>query len=474
MDTELKPGICEKCKKQAVIQLRQSDELLCHDCYKEPKKQAESSEKEKDASPLGETKMVDDEDEKDKGNEVDPDCEISDDDILNETLDLGSEASLSNLDESESSCNEQQDSNMARVDQEEPQFTNFSQSQNPPQVGSSTTDSNLLNKNSVNRLIFTDLVRNIRIKTTKTNRKQHQWLGTLAELRDFFSLALEREGQWTHRQLKGTRKSKKPKYVHTYSASFEDLKTVWYADGTLQLQGKVAEDVKTDIYQLLGEKISADIKDNDIPSRVNELSEDIKGIWEAISNMRKDISYIRKLNITKSAELNSGNASDDFIHVDCNQMRITDYFNRISKVENLDSIGRRSQKKKLEYLEKRLREMEDVQKRLQKENSRLRDEKRTVSKKNTATTTTTAKKTDRSKSQENSKEMEVKDKKKGTNPTGKMKQDSSTEGKKDLRDKNPMPALQTKKNTASKPVKDKVKDRERPRPTDIAGNEKTK
>ena len=51
-----------------------------------------------------------------------------------------------------------------------------------------------------------------------------------------------------------------------------------------------------------------------------------------------------------------------------------------------------------------------------------------------------------------------------------MKQDSSTGGKKDLRDKNPMPALQTKKNIASK----SVKDRERPRPTDIAGNEKTK
>ena len=125
-------------------------------------------------------------------NEVDPDCEISDDDMLNERLDLGSEASLSNLDESESSCNEQQDSNMARVDQEEPLFTDFSQSQNPPQVGSSTTDSNLLNKSSVNRLIFTDLVRIIRIKTTKTNRKQYQWLGTLAELKDFFSLALER------------------------------------------------------------------------------------------------------------------------------------------------------------------------------------------------------------------------------------------------------------------------------------------
>ena len=174
MDTELPPGMCDKCNKQTLVQLGQSDELLCHDCYKEPKKQAESSEKEKDASPLGENKMADDEDEKDKSNKVDPDCEISDDDMLNEKLDLGSEASLSNLDESESSCNEQQDLNMAHVNQEEPQFTNFSQSQNPLQVGSSTTDSNLLNKSSVNRLIFTDLVRNIRIKTTKTNRKQYQ------------------------------------------------------------------------------------------------------------------------------------------------------------------------------------------------------------------------------------------------------------------------------------------------------------
>ena len=156
---------------------------------------------------------------------------------------------------------------------------------------------------------------------------------------------MEREGQWTHRQLKGTRKSKKPKYVPTFSASFEDLKTVWYANETLQFPGKSAEDVKTDIYQLLGEKISADIEDNDIPSRVNELSEDIKGIWEAISNMRKDMSYLRKLNITRSAELNSGNASDDFIHVDCNQKKITDYFNRILKVENWTPLNANPRKR---------------------------------------------------------------------------------------------------------------------------------
>ena len=52
MDTDFQPGICDKCKKQTVVQVGQSDELLCHDCYKEPKKQAESSEKEKDTSPL--------------------------------------------------------------------------------------------------------------------------------------------------------------------------------------------------------------------------------------------------------------------------------------------------------------------------------------------------------------------------------------------------------------------------------------
>ena len=55
------------------------------------------------------------------------------------------------------------------------------------------------NQSQVNRMIFTDLVTNIRIRTTKTN-------GTLAELKDFFGLALERQGSWSQRQLKGTSK----------------------------------------------------------------------------------------------------------------------------------------------------------------------------------------------------------------------------------------------------------------------------
>ena len=47
------------------------------------------------------------------------------------------------------------------------------------------------NQSQVNRMIVTDLVTNIRIRTTKTNRQQYQWLGTLAELSYFFGLALE-------------------------------------------------------------------------------------------------------------------------------------------------------------------------------------------------------------------------------------------------------------------------------------------
>ena len=111
--------------------------------------------------------------------------------------------------------------------------------------------SDLLNKSSINHLIFTDLVRNIRIKSTKTNRKQYQWLGTLAELKDFFSLALEQEGSWSQWQLKSTTKGKKPKYVHTFFAAFEDLKVVWHANGTLQFQGKLAKNATTEVNQLL-------------------------------------------------------------------------------------------------------------------------------------------------------------------------------------------------------------------------------
>ena len=140
------------------------------------------------------------------------------------------------------------------------------------------------NQSQVNGMIFTDLVTNIRIKTTKTNRQQYQWLGTLAELKDFFGLALEREGTWSQRQLKGTSKEKNPKSVHTFCASFEKFEASCQANGTLQLQGKDADNVKMDLNQLLGEKISTDVKDNDIQSRVDQNSERIKNLGSYLSN----------------------------------------------------------------------------------------------------------------------------------------------------------------------------------------------
>ena len=37
-----------------------------------------------------------------------------------------------------------------------------------------------------------------------------------------------------------------------------------------------ADNVKMDVNQLLGEKIRTDVKDNDIPSRVDQISEQIQ------------------------------------------------------------------------------------------------------------------------------------------------------------------------------------------------------
>ena len=79
------------------------------------------------------------------------------------------------------------------------------------------------NKSQVNKMIFTDLVTNIRIKTTKTNRQQYQWLRTLAELKDFFGLTLERQGTWSQRQLKGTNKGKNSNLC-THSVLLSNLK----------------------------------------------------------------------------------------------------------------------------------------------------------------------------------------------------------------------------------------------------------
>ena len=64
----------------------------------------------------------------------------------------------------------EEDANMA--DEEDSQESNDSlptSKDSPMSCEQETSD--LLNKSSINQLIFTDLVRNITIKTTKTNRK---------------------------------------------------------------------------------------------------------------------------------------------------------------------------------------------------------------------------------------------------------------------------------------------------------------
>ena len=44
------------------------------------------------------------------------------------------------------------------------------------------------------RFIYSELVKNIQIRTTKANRTQFAWLGSLAELKDLFKSALDIEG----------------------------------------------------------------------------------------------------------------------------------------------------------------------------------------------------------------------------------------------------------------------------------------
>ena len=58
--------------------------------------------------------------------------------------------------------------------------------------------------------ISSELVKNIQIRTTKSNRTQFAWLGSLAKLKDLFKSALDIEGSWSTRQLKQA-KSKRPK-----------------------------------------------------------------------------------------------------------------------------------------------------------------------------------------------------------------------------------------------------------------------
>ena len=49
------------------------------------------------------------------------------------------------------------------------------------------------------RFMYSELVKNIQSRTTKSNRTQFAWLGSLAELRDLFTSALDTEGSWSAR-----------------------------------------------------------------------------------------------------------------------------------------------------------------------------------------------------------------------------------------------------------------------------------
>ena len=52
--------------------------------------------------------------------------------------------------------------------------------------------------------------------------------------------------------------------------------------------------MKMDVNQLLGEKIRTDVKNNDILSMVDQISKRIQKIWEDISQIKLDMTRIKK------------------------------------------------------------------------------------------------------------------------------------------------------------------------------------
>ena len=245
-----------------------------------------------------------------------------------------------------------------------------------PYQSSHDNPCNLLNNSLLNRIIFTDLAKNINIKRTKTNRQQFQWLGNLAEIKDFFSLALEIEGSWSQRQLKSSGKGKKPKYVHTFCALTGDMKAIWHANGTLQFQGTEADSVKKEVIQLLEGKISRDIKENDIPLKVISIQEEVSKLWEVMVNLRTELR--RTLSSTSPDNgFNMTNTVDLTVNsdMDKNQKKITDFFPSITREQNRNSISNRLEREKIKELERRLKEAENIKLRLMEENRQLRSEK---------------------------------------------------------------------------------------------------
>ena len=186
-----------------------------------------------------------------------------------------------------------------------------------------------------------------------------------------------REGSWSQRQLKSTTKGKKRKYVHTFCAAFEDLKVVWHANGTLQFQGKFAENATPEVNQLLDGKISADIKENDIPAKVDNLMEEMKRIWLTLSTVKLDLANVRRHAATPTythENVHQANSSNKSFSPDSNHQWITDFFINVSKEESLRAFRRQSDRRRLELLEERLRQMEVTKKRLLEENKQLRAE----------------------------------------------------------------------------------------------------
>ena len=158
-----------------------------------------------------------------------------------------------------------------------------------------------------------------------------------------------------------------------FCASFEDLKVVWHANGTLQFKRKLADNAATEVNQI----VSADIKENDIPAKVDNLIEDMKLIWLTLSTMKQDLVIVRQHAATPTytyESIHQTNCSNNSFCPDSNQQLIMDFFVHVSKEESLRALGCQSDRERLELLEERLRQKEITKKRLLEENKQLRAE----------------------------------------------------------------------------------------------------
>ena len=147
---------------------------------------------------------------------------------------------------------------------------------------------------------YSELVKNIQIRTTKANRTQFAWLGSLAKLKDFFKSSLEIEGSWSARQLKQA-KSKRSKgkpqdanLVHTFCATHYNLTAIWYSDETLQLQGTYADTVKNEINALIRSKTSGE-PEKETLSKVVKLEDDLLELRKFVLELREDKLYSEQL-----------------------------------------------------------------------------------------------------------------------------------------------------------------------------------